>query len=95
MKKIKISSGENLEICKLMPDGRIETIIGEVANEGNTRSFILKVFKRMVFSPTKMAYDLVEIKSTETLFFWKQLFLIKQRQHAFNFSVEGIDDGEY
>ena len=94
MEKKKIIRNKNLEACRELPDGRMEILTGKVVRN-RKRSFVLKLCKRMILSPGKEVYDLMEVTSSQVQLFWTQLKDVNLLKSPPDLATEGWDDGGY
>lgn len=90
MKK-KTAIVKNVEITYKRKDGKTSVIDRKVSSE-NKDSFVVKVFKRVIFSLDKTRYDLFEVTSSTIKIFLKSVEKMSLLDSNFNLATEGIDD---
>lgn len=90
-KELKVHEKAQIVFTK---DGKTNIVDGEVSGK-NKKSFLVKCFKRVVWSLDKSKYDLVEVTSATIKILRKNIQNIIPLKHDFNVAIEGTDDYEY
>jgi hypothetical protein len=93
-KRLRLRVKEKAQIVFKIKDGRTSIVDGVIFSR-NKKSFLVKVFKRIIFSIDEKKYDLVEFASSTIRIFKKDIQKMNPINRNFNIAIEGIDDGEY
>jgi hypothetical protein len=92
--KRKVSVNEKVEIVYKMEDGRISIVDGEIIS-CHENSYVMELFKRVVFSLSEKTYDLFEISFSRVEILFNSIKCVNSIDGVFNLSTEGIDDDGY
>lgn len=90
----KVIMGKNVEIIYKIEDGRTSVVDGKISSISKD-SFVVKAFKRVIFSLDQKRYDLFEITSSTIKILRKSIQKRNSVVNNFNYATEGFDDGEY